>query len=71
MKKFLLIPILLIAGAISASACGSCAAHSDADATDGAADCAKSSCDKEAGSADCAKDADDASASKKACCPSS
>jgi hypothetical protein len=36
MKKFLLIPILLIAGSISASACGSCAAHNKADAKEGA-----------------------------------
>lgn len=70
MKKFLLIPILLIAGAISASACGSCAAHSDADAKDGAAKCAKSSDEKKAASSDCAKEADAAS-SKKSCCPSS
>ena len=72
MKKFLLIPILLIAGAISASACGSCSAHSDADAKDGAADCAKSSCSMDAVPADkakscCAKDAVPADKAKSCC----
>ena len=70
MKKFLLIPILLIAGAISASACGTCAAHNDADAKDGAA--AKSCCSKDAVPADgakscCAKDAVAADGAKSCC----
>ena len=78
MKKFLLIPILLIAGAISASACGSCDAHSKADAKSCPAECAKACCAKEACPADCAKACctDEAvkaavDGGKKACCPMS
>ena len=78
MKKFLLIPILLIAGAISASACGSCDAHSKADAKACPAECAKACCEKEACPADCAKACctDEAvkaavDGGKKACCPMS
>ena len=78
MKKILLIPILLIAGAISASACGSCAAHNKADAKACPAECAKACCADEACATECAKacctkDAAAASAKdgKKACCPMS
>jgi hypothetical protein len=72
MKKFLLIPILLIAGSISASACGSCAAHNKADAKEGAAECATSCCSKDAVPADgakscCAKDAVPADSAKSCC----
>ncbi len=68
MKKFLLIPILLIAGAISASACGTCAAHNKADVKEGA----KSCCAKDAVKADsakscCAKDAAPADGAKSCC----
>ncbi|MFT6059185.1 MAG: hypothetical protein ACJAS5_000613 [Lentimonas sp.] len=68
MKKFLLIPILLIAGAISASACGTCAAHNKADAKDGATSC----CAKDAVKADgakscCAKSAAPADGAKSCC----
>lgn len=63
MKKFLLIPILLIAGAVSASAhCGTCGtgeAHGKAAAKACPADCAKPCCDKAAkcdkSKAECAK----------------
>lgn len=59
MKKFLLIPILLIAGAISASAhCGTCGtgeAHDKAAAKACPADCVKACCTKDA--AKCDKDA--------------
>ena len=63
MKKFLLIPILLIAGVVSASACGTCAAHSHDKAAAKAcpADCAKPCCAKDAkcdkAAAKCDKDA--------------
>ena len=55
MKKFLLIPILLIVGAISASACSTCAAHTHGNdaATECPTECAKPCCDEAAKAAKC------------------
>ena len=73
MKKFLLIPILLIAGAVSASACDTCAAHTHGKAAAKAcpADCAKPCCAKKAEcakkKAECAKKAECDKATKAEC----
>ena len=78
MKKLLLIPLLLIAGVVTASAhCGTCGTG-EAHAAP-AAKCDKSAkCDKDAAkcdkSAKCDKDAakcDKKAAAKKSCCPMS